>query len=250
MSRRTLKLIEKKKKQKKYSRIIKVSLLILLIGLGVFVGLYFRTKDIRVSGNTTYTEAEIKKNVQDHGYIGNTLLMMLKSKIIEEEKLPFIDYMYFSFSNPNILDVKVEEFSRAGAFQKNKEYYYFNYSGMVVEKKKKLFEHVPVLVDTKIGKVKLNQPIPMSDDDRHVITIVTKNLAQKGVDASEITLDKKGNITVKVGEYMILFGDVNYIEAKIAKVPEVLEAISQEYSAGTIDMTLYQDDQEIITFRN
>lgn len=248
MSRRTLKLVEKNKRRKRNRIIIKVILFTLIVSLALFVALYFRTKSIRVNGNETYTEEEVIKSVKSKRYIGNTLLMMIKSKFLEEDYLPFIDYTYFSFANSHILDVKVKELPRAGAFKQGNFYMYFNYSGIVVEKKKKLFDGVPLLEDIKMGKAKINQSIPVADDVKHAIVSTTKNLAQKDVAISSLSIDKKGQITLKSGEYVILLGDVSCIEAKVAKIPEVLSAISKEYSSGTIDMTLYTDEQEIITY--
>lgn len=249
MGKRGLRLVEKKKKKKnRYGLMIALCILVIFIAVVIFIGIYFTTEQVRVTGNETYTEEEVIHGVKSEGYIPNTLVMTLKSKLLPKQYLPFGDSVTLTFQDPNILEVKIKEKVRAGAVKSGKNYYYFNLAGVILEEKSTLYSGVPVVNSSEMGKLKTGQSLPLEEDLREEIVAVAKGLSNYNMDVSEIIADEKGEITLISGEYKIILGSADYLDAKISKAPEVLKSIEAEYPSGTIDMRMYTDDNEIITY--
>ena len=136
MGKRGLRLVEQKKKKKnRYGLKIALCIIVIFIAVVIFIGIYFTTEQVRVTGNDTYTEEEVIRAVKSDGYVPNTLFMAVKNKIMPKEYLPFGDKVTLTFQNPNILEIKIKEKVRAGALKQGGQYYYFNLAGKILETK-------------------------------------------------------------------------------------------------------------------
>lgn len=249
MGKRGLQLVEKKKKKKnRYCLKIVLCILVILIAVVIFAGIYFTTEQVRVTGNETYTDEEVISAVKSDGYIPNTLFMAVKNKIIPKKYLPFGDSVTLTFNNPKILEIKIKEKVRAGALKQGDQYYYFNLAGTVLEKRKTLYSDVPLVSDLELGKIELNKPLPVSKELQKEIIAVTRGLSNYDLAVSQISVNENEEIILISGEYKIIIGSSEYLDAKISQVPEVLKSIEAEYKSGTIDMRMYTDENEIITY--
>ena len=68
-----------------------------------------KTKQIKISGLSYYTEAEVKKAVVENGYIDNSVAYFLKCKIASPDLLPFIDSIHVRINRPDTITVEVKE---------------------------------------------------------------------------------------------------------------------------------------------
>lgn len=93
----------------------------------------FSIQKIQISGNNTYTNAEIIEAMKEDGYIDNTLLMIAQNQIFDQTYLPFIEKVSMSYDDSHILKVKVKEKLRTGVFKYMNEYVYFNENGIAME---------------------------------------------------------------------------------------------------------------------
>ena len=75
-----------------------------------------KTKQIKISGLSYYTEAEVKKAVVENGYIDNSVAYFLKCKIASPDLLPFIDSIHVRINRPDTITVEVKEKKRLDAF--------------------------------------------------------------------------------------------------------------------------------------
>ena len=85
-----------------------------------------KTKQIKISGLSYYTEAEVKKAVVENGYIDNSVAYFLKCKIASPDLLPFIDSIHVRINRPDTITVEVKEKKRAGCLLYNGKYVYFD----------------------------------------------------------------------------------------------------------------------------
>lgn len=92
-----------------------------------------KTKQIRISGLSYYTEAEVKKAVVENGYIDNSVAYFLKCKIAAPDLLPFIDSIHVKINRPDTITVEVKEKKRAGCLLYNGKYVYFDKNGYALE---------------------------------------------------------------------------------------------------------------------
>ena len=88
-----------------------------------------KTKQIKISGLSYYTEAEVKKAVVENGYIDNSVAYFLKCKIASPDLLPFIDSIHVRINRPDTITVEVKEKKRAGCLLYNGKYVYFDKNG-------------------------------------------------------------------------------------------------------------------------
>lgn len=80
------------------------------MGMGIyFLITDFSIQKIQISGNNTYTNAEIIEAMKEDGYIDNTLLMIAQNQIFDQTYLPFIEKVSMSYDDSHILKVKVKE---------------------------------------------------------------------------------------------------------------------------------------------
>ena len=126
MGERNLKLVADNKPGKRHILLL-FACLAVVFGMGIyFLITDFSIQRIQISGNNTYTNAEIIEAMKEDGYIDNTLLMIAQNQIFDQTYLPFIERVSMSYDDSHILKVKVKEKLRTGVFKYMNEYVYFN----------------------------------------------------------------------------------------------------------------------------
>jgi len=236
--------------KKKIRKTILLLVLCLILASGVyFMIVSFSIQQIEVSGITTYTDSEVIHAVQSEDYVPNTLVMILENRIFGRTYLPFVEKMTMNYRKPHVLQIAVKEKLRAGVFQYMEKYVYFNEDGMAMESRNRLFEGVPVVTGIDFEKMVLGDKIPVKGDYFQTIVLITKKISTYDLDISEIHFEGEDNITLISGDYNIYLGNRLYLEDKMSKIPSVLEALAPDQKKGTIDLHLFTDEKEIITFR-
>lgn len=112
-----------------------------------------KTKQIKISGLSYYTEAEVKKAVVENGYIDNSVAYFLKCKIASPDLLPFIDSIHVRINRPDTITVEVKEKKRAGCLLYNGKYVYFDKNGYALESYEKKYDDVPLVTGLKYDEL-------------------------------------------------------------------------------------------------
>ncbi|MDO4977206.1 MAG: hypothetical protein Q4E53_08080 [Eubacteriales bacterium] len=243
-------LIEKKRKSK-IRKVMIFFVLILLLAAGIYyLKEGFTIHKIEVDGMTMYTEKEVIDYIRlDKDYMDNSLAMIVFQKITNEKYLPFIENMSMSISKPHVLKVHIKESIRAGAFKYSDSYFYFNSEGIALESRDSLLPGVPLVTGISTSQIILNQKIPVEGDYFDTILSITKKIATYQLDISRIHFEKEDDIYLVSDKYQIYLGSSQYLGSKMAKISELLKAVSTKFEEGTIDMHLYTDEKDIIVFR-
>ena len=232
MGERNLKLVADNKPRKRHILLLFACLAVVL-GMGIyFLITDFSIQKIQISGNNTYTNAEIIEAMKEDGYIDNTLLMIAQNQIFDQTYLPFIEKVSMSYDDSHILKVKVKEKLRTGVFKYMNEYVYFNENGIAMESRKILENKVPV-----------------KKNYFNTIVSITKKITTYKLNVSEIHFEGEDDITLTSSKYKIYLGSSSYLDGKMSKLSSILETVSSNYKKGTIDMHLYTDDKPIVTFK-
>lgn len=248
MENRTLKLVKKTKQKKRNKAIIFLSLLVVL-GIGLyFLVTDFSIENIEVKGNTTYTDGEIIKAVKSQDYVNNTLVMIAQNQIFGQTYLPFIENISMGYEEPHTLKIKVKEKLRSGVFEYMNKNVYFNSEGIALESRNQLFDGVPVVTGVNFDKMVLGKQIPVEGDYFNTIMNITKKISTYGLEISEIHFENEDDITLVSGKYQIYLGSSLYLDGKMSKISGILSAVSKEHKKGVIDMHLYTDEKNIITY--
>lgn len=248
MSNRRLTLIQNRR-NRKIHRVLAVLFLILLLGIGgYFISVTFSIEGIEVNGLTTYSEEEVINRIENNHYVGNTIAMILLNKLTGETYLPFIEKMTMSYDEPHILKVKVKEGIRAGVFEYMERKVYFDSDGIALESRNKHFDGVPVVTGVKFKKLVLGEKIPVKGDYFDTIVTITKKIATYQLDISRIHFENEDDIYLVSGTYQIYIGSSRYLGSKMSKISETIKSVSRDHKKGVIDMHLYTDEKDIITF--
>ncbi len=242
------------KRRRRRKRIRLLILLLLLTGIGL--GSYYtvkccRIRKIKVRGNITYTPGEIENQIKKEDYVPNSLIMTIHNRIFHFSYLPFIDHMKMSLNpgKPDILLVDVKEKPRAGVFEYMNKFFYFNEDGYVMESRNSLFENVPIVTGVEFSEVKPGEKIRAKGDYCDSVVALVRGIRNNELAVYEIHFDNENDITLDCGQFKVYLGPPSSLDEKMAKIPSILEAVSQEHDSGTIDMHLYTEDKEYITFR-
>ncbi|MCD8020706.1 MAG: hypothetical protein LUF92_14360 [Clostridiales bacterium] len=243
-----LKLVKNTKKNKFYKVAITISAILILAACIAFVTVYFSTEEIEVTGNNTYTQGEIVQAVQEQYYVDNTLVMVVENHVFDQTYLPFIENISMSFGDSHTLKIKVKEKLRAGVFEYMGKNVYFDSEGIALESRNYLFSGVPVVTGVEFNTLVLGKEIPVDGDYFDTIISITKKITTYDLDISEIHFEEENDITLVSGKFEIYIGSTAYLDSKMSKISEVLAAVSEERKKGTIDMHLYTDKKNIITY--
>ena len=248
MENRNLKLV-KNKKQKKINNAILFLCIAVILGTGIyFLITDFSIQSIEVKGNTTYTDGEIINAIKEQDYVGNTLVMIAQNQVFGQTYLPFIENISMGYDNSHVLKVKVKEKLRAGVFEYMNKNVYFNSEGIALESRNQLFEGVPVVTGVSFDKLVLGKQIPVKGDYFNTIMNITKKISTYGLEISEIHFENEDDITLVSGKFEIYLGSSMYLDGKMSKISGILSSVSKEHKKGVIDMHLYTDEKNIITY--
>ena len=102
-----------------------------IAGIIVFL-LLFQLRDIRVRGNDFLTDSEVSRYIREQGGDGNSLVLLLSTKLGDYPEPPTVESMEFHMVNPWTIRVDVKEKSPAGYARRDEEYVYFDNEGMVL----------------------------------------------------------------------------------------------------------------------
>ena len=240
----------KKPKRKTIHKLIIGLVVAAVLGLGIYFGITeCSVTNIEIRGNHTYSDAEIIREMKKQDYVPNTLVMLAQNRIFKQTYLPFIENVTMSFKNPHVLRIRVKEKLRPGVLEYMNKNVYFYSEGSVVESRNQRFEGVPLVTGLNLKEMVLGKKLKVSQKQLNTIVSITKKIATYKLDISEIRFDGEDDITLISGDYEIYLGDSDCLDGKMSKIPQLLEAVAKEGKKGVIDMHLYTDEKNIITYR-
>ncbi|MDO5146817.1 MAG: cell division protein FtsQ/DivIB [Eubacteriales bacterium] len=243
-----LRLIKKTKKKTVPKKLWVACLASGCILVVIFLAMQFSIKKIEVKGNYTYTGGEVIQAVKGKDYVGNTLIMVAQNRIFGQTYLPFVEDITMSIKDCHTLKIKIKEKLRSGVFEYMNKNVYFNEDGIAMESRNYRFEDVPVVTGIKFHKLVLGEEIPVEGNYFETILSITKKISTYGLPISEIHFDGENDITLYAGKYEIYLGSTVSLDGKMSKIAEMLDAVSQTYKKGVIDLHLYTDEKNIVTF--
>lgn len=240
-----------KKPNKKIRRIRNIILAILVIAIagGLFIMIKdYSTDKIIVKGNETYSDGEIIEAVTKKDYVPNTLVMSVINKVFGMKYLPFLEEVTMDHSETHVLKIEVKEKLRAGVFIEDDKYVYFDAEGRALEKRYHLFGGVPVISGMEFEKAELGEKLKGKDGSLDNLLYITDRIAGYNLDIKGITFKGENDITLQSGKYKIYLGTTDYLNSKMSKIPEVLNALGKDHRSGNVDMSLFTDENNLITY--
>ena len=125
---------------------------------------------------------------------------------------------------------------------------YFDSEGIAQESRGYRFAGVPVVTGVPFHEIVLGKQIPVDGSYFNTILAITEKISTYGLNISEVHFENENDITLLSGKFEIYLGTSAYLDGKMSRIAETLEAVSREHKKGVIDMHLYTDEKNIITF--
>lgn len=236
-------------RKRKRRRIFILALVIIavLAGTATFLWYNFSITKVNVSGNSHYTENEIKDMVFENEYDYNSIILFFKYHNKTIEDIPFIEQMDVKIVDSNFVRITVYEKAVAGYVEYLGHYMYFDKDGIIVESSNEVIDGVPFVTGLKFDHVVLHKEIPTKKKDVFLTILnITQLLNKYDIKTDRIAFDSNSNITLYFGNARVLLGTDDFIDEKINEMHLLLPKLTG-YS-GTLHMENYTGEESNFSF--
>lgn len=213
----------RKKRARKKKILIFILVFFLLAAILILIGITgFKLKKVQVSGNELYSDQQIKDSVLNDEYSWNTLYVVLKYRLFQTRKIPFIDEMEIDLVSPSTIRIKVYEKAMIGYIAVNNQNVYFDKDGFVVEISKRQVKHVPKVDGIACRKVIVYEKLNLDDEDVLSFLLTFSQQLMKYDLVPETIVFHDNNITADFGKMKAEIGDSGYLVEKVMRLDAVM----------------------------
>lgn len=241
--------MKKKTKSKKKMNIKWMALAIAVIAVLFFILIAvgaFRIRKVDVSGNSYYTEEEIKALVI--GDKKNTLSLKLVYDHLGGKEIPFIDHVEISMLSPNHIKIRVYEKMMIGYVEYMGSNLYFDKDGTVVESSGEILDGIPCIKGLEFDTLTLYHPLNVPNEEVFELLLSMNQMMKKyDLDPDVITLKNEGTeIVLTFAKVRINLGTKEHMDEKAAQIKNLLPDLADK--SGVLHMEEYTNESTIISF--
>lgn len=230
---------QKKKKMRMAALITVLSVLILFFA----VFLLFQTRKIEVTGNQYCQDETLVKWVQEDKYAFHSIYIWWKYNYGDVKKPAAIESVKVSVKNPWTVVLKVKEKEFLGYFDYQGEFLYFDQNGTAALKTAEVIPGAPFIEGLNLDaeKVKMNQKLPVEDEDIFERIVEVTRLSNKYELSSDRLTCSEGAVNLIFGVVTVQLGKGNY-EMKIAQISPILAKLNEQFAgqAGVLHLENYE----------
>lgn len=245
MSERQDNVIQFKKKRKGIAASI-VACVLLIGAIALFT--CFHINSMEVAGNQHYTKEQIKDFVLANGYIDNTVLLMLKSKLHPIKDIPFIAKLDVEYVDAHKVNVTVYEKAMAGCVEYMDRYVYFDQDGYVLEISLTKLSDTPCITGMSFSSMELHEKLPIEDENRFKLILRMTQLIEKyDLHIDSIQFTSEGDIVLGYDQIRIELGDGSKLEEQLVDLNRMLEGIKGK--KGTLNLIDFDPASKKASFK-
>ena len=236
-------------KNSKLLRILLTVVIIMAVVCGILVYFWYEYSitSVTVTGNSHYTDDEIKDMVFTGPYSYNSIVLSLMYRDKSIEDIPFIEKMDVDIVSSNSVRINVYEKAVAGYVEYLGHYMYFDKDGIVVESSNRIMEGIPFVTGLSFDHVILHKPLPVKKTSVFLTILnVTQLLGKYEIETDRIAFDSDSNITLYFGDARVSLGTDDFIDEKINEMHLLLPKL-RGYS-GTLHMENYVGEEVNFSF--
>ena len=236
----------------KNSKLLRVLLIVVIVMAVVCGGLIFlwynySITSVTVSGNSHYSDDEIKDMVFTGPYSYNSIVLSLMYRNKSIKDIPFIEKMDVDILDSNSVRINVFEKAVAGYVEYLGHYMYFDKDGIVVESSNRIIEGIPFVTGLSYDHIVLHEPLPVKKTSVFLTILnVTQLLGKYDIETDRIAFDSDGDITLYFGDARVSLGTDDFIDEKINEMHLLLPKL-KGYS-GTLHMENYVGEDVNFSF--
>ncbi len=221
----------------------------LLAGAWYFLDTY-RVSVVHVTGNSHYTDDEIRDMVLSDSLIGkNALYLRLKYDNKPVKDIPFIERMDVRFDSLDTITIEVYEKTVAGYVEFLGKYMYFDREGIVVESSDEKEPGIPQVMGLEFNYCVVGKPLPVGDDEVFSrILSLTQLFIKYELPADGIYFSGDGTVTLYMGDVRVMLGDMSFIDEKMMRLKNISEDLIDK--TGTLHLENYSENgnDSFVTF--
>lgn len=245
MSERQDNVIKFKPRRKKLVAGLAAAILVLLMVI-LLTGFHIDT--IEVTGNHYYSDEQIKEFVLSDGYIDNTILLMLRSKLHSSDNIPFVAKLDIEYVNAHKITVTVYEKVMAGYVEYMNEYVYFDQDGYVLEISQTKLSDAPCISGMSFSSMELHEKLPVEDTDRFKMILKLTQLINKyELHIDSIRFTSENEIVLGYHSIRVELGDGSNLEEQLIDLEKILQGL--EGKKGTLDMRDFNSSSGKASFK-
>lgn len=242
---------KKEKIKKPFWRRAGLIILIIVLALVVFFTA-FHTENVVVSGNTRYSEADIKSICLDGALSENTVLFTLFNRRIDLSDMPFMDHVDSSMIDRNTIHLSVNERISAGRIEFGGKICYFDRNGRVLDIREKNEEQdlTAVLIEGPVPEAEtINEgDVIFAENEKLLseVSVLSQLLLSYGLVPDRVLIDEENNMTLIFGNIQINLGDDSFLEEKTARADAIYADIKD--GSGILHLEDYSETSKDIIF--
>ena len=215
----------------------------------------YQITNVIVTGNSHYTEEEIKDMVFTGPYSYNSLVLSAMYRNKSVENIPFIEKMDVDIAGADSVRINVYEKAIAGYVEYLGHYMYFDKDGIVVESSNRMIEGIPFVTGLSYDHVVLHEPLPVKDPSVFLTILnVTQLLGKYEIETDRIAFDSEGRITLYFGGARVSLGTDDFIDEKINEMHLLLPQLKgysgvlhmENYIGEEVNFSFDKDKEEVV----
>ena len=204
-------------------RWILIFLILIFAAAAAFIIKSSTIEKVRVTGNSFYTEDEIRSFLFDSRVENNTIKCYLNNRFGEDKEIPFVERYQIEIINRHEVEVIVYEKNIIGYVDYMGSYMYFDRDGTVVESSSELLKGICRIRGLSFSKIVLYEPIETQTKGLFDQVLLMTQLFEKySMDIELINFDQSSNVQVAVGDIKVELGAAENLDLKIAELHDIL----------------------------
>lgn len=236
--------MEKTKKLNPWIYVIVCCVLLLLAVIFFFA---FRITTVKVTGNTYYTEEEIKDYVMSGVLEQNSLLLELKSRYIGMKEIPFVEKVTVTRKSNHKVVIRVYEKSLTASVKYMGQYVYFDKDGIVLEALSEPMEGVPCIEGISFAGFVLYEKLQVEDEAIFKRILDLSQLLEKyELKVEEIRFANDNEVVLRSGNVRVFLGNREFYDEQIVALSEIFPKSLEQNLSGDIDMENYVVGDKVI----
>ncbi len=236
--------LKKRRRIKLITAFIIVALILSILG---FVLVYFTVDKVDITGNTRYTDEQIRDIVFDTPLKKNSLYLYLMYHGRSVTDIPFIEKMDINILSPEEVRIDVYEKAVAGYVKYLGQFMYFDRDGIIVESTAAPMKDVPYVTGLDFSECVKYEPLPVKDKEVFSdILSLTQLFDKYELNPDRIYFSDKGEITLYFDKARVMIGSMDNIDEKMMGLKGIAPKLAG--MSGTLRLDDYTGDGSLITF--
>ncbi len=203
-------------------------IMITLVTASIFLIAIFGMKiqHVEIRGNHKVSDMEIVASIFDREIDKNCLVFYVREKAKQHKKINYVNDYYVEWKSPFDIVIDIHEKPSIGYVRKNLKNVYFDKDGIINEVTEDKIGNLVEVSGIEFKNYERGQKIEAKDMKTiNAILNITNSLYENELPAKHIEIDRDGEISVFVGNIVVVLGDTKNMEVKLQRLNDIYKEI-------------------------